>query len=76
MEIPALNGKKKFINDTLLRPSLKKNILYVGQMMQQNYKLVFDNKEFLIMNKFKKIFNCGEKRNDCGQDFQTHFCLK
>jgi hypothetical protein len=48
MAILALNGKKKFIDDTLLTPTLKKNLLFVGQMMEQNYKLVFDNKECLM----------------------------
>jgi len=28
--IPALHGKKKFIEDTLLTPALKKNLLYIG----------------------------------------------
>jgi hypothetical protein len=32
--IPTLHGKKKFIEDTLLTPPLKKNLLYVGQMME------------------------------------------
>jgi hypothetical protein len=52
--IPALHGKNEFIEDTLLTSSLKKNLLYVGQMMEQNYKLVFDNKECLIMDKLNK----------------------
>ena len=49
--IPALYGKKKLIEDTLLTPTLKKNLISVGQMMEQNYNLVFDNKECLIMDK-------------------------
>jgi hypothetical protein len=49
--IPTLHGKKKFIDDTLLTQALKKNLLSVGQMMEQNYNLVFDNKECLIMDK-------------------------
>jgi hypothetical protein len=49
--IPSLHGKKKFIDDTLLTPALKKNLLSIGQMMEQNYKLVFDNNECLIMDK-------------------------
>jgi len=28
--IPTLNGKKKLIKDTLLTPTLKKNLLFVG----------------------------------------------
>jgi hypothetical protein len=32
--IPALHGKKKFIDDTLLTPTLKKNLLSIGQMME------------------------------------------
>jgi hypothetical protein len=52
--IPALHGNKKFIEDTLLTSTLKKNLLYVGQMMEQNYKLLFDNKECLIMDKLNK----------------------
>jgi hypothetical protein len=28
--IPTLQGKEKFIDDTLLTPVLKKNLLYVG----------------------------------------------
>jgi hypothetical protein len=34
--------------------TLKKNLLSVGQMMEQNYKLVFDNKECLIMDKLNQ----------------------
>jgi len=49
--IPTLHGNKKFIDDTLLTQALKKNLLSVGQMMEQNYNLVFDNKEWLIMDK-------------------------
>jgi hypothetical protein len=45
------HGKKNFIDETLLTPALKRNLLFVGQMMEQNYKLVFDNKECLIMDK-------------------------
>jgi hypothetical protein len=52
--IPALHGKKKFIEDTLLTPTLKKNLLSVGQMMEQNYKVVFDNKKCLIMDKLNQ----------------------
>jgi hypothetical protein len=64
--IPTLNGKKKFIDDTLLTPTLKKNLLSVGQMMEQNYKLVFDNKECLIMDKLNKnaVVARGEMTED------------
>jgi len=51
--IPTFHGKK-LIEDTLLTPTLKKNLLSVGQMMEQNYKLVFDNKECLIMDKLNQ----------------------
>jgi hypothetical protein len=42
--VPTLNEKKKFIDDMLLTPTLKINLIYVGHMMEQNYKLVFGNK--------------------------------
>lgn len=38
-------------------PTLKKNLLFVGQMMEKNIKLVFDNKECLIMDKLNKNAN-------------------
>jgi len=53
--IPTLHGKKNFIEETLLTPTLKKNLLYVGQMMDQKYKLVFDNIQFLILDNLNKI---------------------
>jgi hypothetical protein len=61
-----LHGKKKFIEDTLLTPALKKNLLYVGQMREQNYKLVFDNKECLNMDKLNKnaVVARGEMTED------------
>jgi hypothetical protein len=64
--IPSLHGNKKFINDALLRPTLKKNLLYVGPMMEQNYKLVFDNKECLIMDKLNHnaVVEKGEMTED------------
>jgi hypothetical protein len=34
--IPTLHEKKKFIEDTLLTPALKKNILSIGHMMEKN----------------------------------------
>jgi hypothetical protein len=49
-----LHGNNKFIDDKLLTPTLKKNLLFVGQMMEHNYKLVFDNKECLIMDKLNQ----------------------
>jgi hypothetical protein len=52
--IPSLHGKKKLIDDTLLTLTLTKNLFFVGQMMEKNYKLVFDNKECLIMDKLNK----------------------
>jgi hypothetical protein len=52
--IPTLHGKKKIMEDTLLTPTFKKNILSVGHMMEKNYKLVFDNKECVIMDKLNK----------------------
>jgi hypothetical protein len=63
--IPALHGKK-FIEDTLLTPTLKKNLLSVGQMMEKNYKLVFDNKEYLIMDTLIKtvVVARGEMTED------------
>jgi len=30
-------GEVKHINETLLVPALKKNLLFVGQMLEQNY---------------------------------------
>ena len=63
--IPSLHGKK-FIEDTLLTPTLKKNLLSVGQMMEKNYKLVFDNKEYLIMDTLIKtvVVARGEMTED------------
>jgi hypothetical protein len=52
--ILTFHGKKKFIEDTLLTLALKNNLLFVGQMMDKNYKLMFHNKECLIMNKINK----------------------
>jgi hypothetical protein len=52
--IPTLYGKNKFIDDTLLTPTLKKNLLFVGQMMEKNYMLVFDNKVCVIMDKLNQ----------------------
>jgi hypothetical protein len=34
--IPTMNGKKKFIGDTLLTLTLKKDILSTGKMMEEN----------------------------------------
>ena len=52
--ISSLHGKKKLIEESLLTPTLKKGLLYVGHMMEKNYKLVLDNKEFLIMDKLNQ----------------------
>eukprot|EP00253_Pinus_taeda_P027898 PITA_27898 len=64
--IPALHGKKKLIEDTLLTPALKKNLLSMRQMMEQNYKLVFINKECLIMDKLNK--NAVVARDEITED--------
>ena len=63
---PTLHGKKKLIEDTLLTLTLKKNLLFLGHMMEQNYKLVFDNKECLIMDKLNKnvVVARGEMTED------------
>lgn len=41
--ILELHVKKKLIQGTLLTLAFKKNLLYMGKMMEKNYKLVFDN---------------------------------
>ena len=45
VEIPTLNVKNEFVNDTLVTHPLKINLRFVGKMMEKNYKLVFDHKE-------------------------------
>ena len=66
VSILSLHGNKKCIEDTLLTPMLKKNLLYVGQIMEQNYKWVFNNKEWLNMDKLNE--NVVEARGKMTQD--------
>eukprot|EP01018_Ginkgo_biloba_P034677 Gb_28622 [translate_table: standard] len=47
-------GETKNISDVLLVLGLKMNLLSVGQMMEQDYKLEFDNGECLIKDKLNK----------------------
>jgi hypothetical protein len=63
--IPTLHGKKKLIDDTLLTPTLNKNLLSVGKM-EKNYKLVFDNKDCLIIDKLNNnvVVERGEMTKD------------
>eukprot|EP00253_Pinus_taeda_P001602 PITA_01602 len=66
VSIPTLHGNKKLIEDTLLTPTLKKNLVSIGQMIEKNYKLVFDNKECLIMDKLNEneVVARGEMTED------------
>ena len=51
VSIQAKDGQKKLIHNVLHVPALKKNLLSVAQMMEQNYRLEFDNGECLIKDK-------------------------
>eukprot|EP01018_Ginkgo_biloba_P037147 Gb_15820 [translate_table: standard] len=54
VSIKTETGETKNISDVLLVPGLKMNLLSVGQMMEQDYKLEFDNGECLIKDKLNK----------------------
>eukprot|EP01018_Ginkgo_biloba_P022327 Gb_26269 [translate_table: standard] len=54
VSIKIETGETKNISDVLLVPGLKMNLLSLGQMMEQDYKLEFDNGECLIKDKLNK----------------------
>ena len=50
MEVPTKEGIKK-VHDIYYTPHLKHNFLSVGQMMEKNYKLIFENGTCVIFDK-------------------------
>eukprot|EP01018_Ginkgo_biloba_P007340 Gb_41815 [translate_table: standard] len=55
VSIKIETGETKNILDVLLVLGLKMNLLLVEKMMEQDYKLEFDNGECLIKDKMKKV---------------------
>eukprot|EP01018_Ginkgo_biloba_P033834 Gb_09514 [translate_table: standard] len=66
VSIKTETGETKNISDVLLVPGLKMNLLSVGQMMEQDCKLEFDNGECLIKDKLNKgkVVAKGELKAD------------
>eukprot|EP01018_Ginkgo_biloba_P022741 Gb_37666 [translate_table: standard] len=54
VSIKINTGETKNISDVFLILGLKMNLLSLGQMMEQDYKLEFDNGECLIKDKLNK----------------------
>lgn len=50
MEVSTNEGTKK-VKDIYYNPNLKHNLLSVGQMMEQNYKLMFEDAQCKIYDK-------------------------
>lgn len=46
-------GEYRHLDDVICVPALKKNLLSVGQMMGQDYKVIFNNGECTIKDKRK-----------------------
>ena len=63
---PTLHGKKKLIEATLITLALKKNLFFVGKMMEQQYNLVFDNKQCLMMDRLNlnEVVARGERTQE------------
>ena len=55
-------GNKRLIFDVLYVPGLTQNLLSVGQLLQKDYALKFDNGECIIIDK-KKNYS-GQSKND------------
>lgn len=50
MEVHTTEGKNK-VNDVYFTPNLKHNLLSVGQIMEKNYKLIFEDNKCIIYDK-------------------------
>lgn len=50
MEVPTKEGMKK-VNHVYFIPKLQHNLLSIGQIMENNYKLVFDDGKCVIYDK-------------------------
>ena len=47
------NGSQKYIHDVFYVPGLTQNLLSVGQLIQKNYKVIFDDDKCNIIDKRK-----------------------
>jgi len=50
LEVSTNEGNKK-VNDVYFISKLKHNLLSVGKMMEKNYKIVFEDKKYIIYDK-------------------------
>jgi len=50
MEVPTQEGIKK-VNNIYYTPNLRHNFLSIGQMIEKNYKLIFEDGKCIIFDK-------------------------
>ncbi|XP_042391858.1 uncharacterized protein LOC121982918 [Zingiber officinale] len=55
VSIQTKEGKDNIIKDVLYVPELTQNLLSVGQLLQKNYKVEFNNDHCVIIDKQKKL---------------------
>lgn len=66
-------GEVKHINESLLVPALKNNLLFVGKMLEQNYQVTFDKNECIIRDKLKRNVVVARARMTGDRMFPLHF---
>ena len=53
--IERRDGKQSLITDVLYVPSMKSNLLSLGQLLEKGYKMIMENKMLIIMDRNQKM---------------------
>ncbi|GAU31479.1 hypothetical protein TSUD_386430 [Trifolium subterraneum] len=77
--IRSKNGDQAFINDVLYIPSIKCNLLSVGQLIEKDYKIVIEDRMMKLMDSNRKlILKAPMSRNRTFKielNVMNHMCL-